>query len=141
MLELFSRVISWIGSFESIQWKEDPANPDGGQDYPPMILRGPTRNIRVWLQDGSEDLEVRYGSWPLANLRMANALKQREYDFHLSFGRGTHNAAHGAVEFPAEMIWLWRDYDSTKTNQTYEMDAAEKSKPLFRVSVTNRDSE
>ena len=141
MPELFSRVISWIGSFESIQWKEDPANPDGGQDYPPMILRGPTRNIRVWLQDGSEDLEVRYGSWPLANLRMANALKQREYDFHLSFGRGTHNAAHGAVEFPAEMIWLWRDYDSTKTNQTYEMDAAEKSKPLFRVSVTNRDSE
>jgi len=39
------------------------------------------------------------------------------------------------------MIWLWRDYDSTKTKQTYEMDAAEKSKPLFRVSVTNRDSE
>jgi len=141
MPELFSRVISWIGSFESIQWKEDPANPDGGQDYPPMILRGPKRNIRVWLQDGSEDLEVRYGSWPLANLRMANALKQQEYDFHLSFGRGTHNTAHGAVEFPAEMTWLWRDYDATKTNQTYEMDAAEKSKPLFRVSVTNRDFE
>ena len=30
----FSRVISWIGSFTSIQWHEDPAVPDGGQDYP-----------------------------------------------------------------------------------------------------------
>ena len=53
----FSRVISWIGSFSSIQWKEDPANPDGGQDYPDKILREPKRNIRVWLQDGSEDLD------------------------------------------------------------------------------------
>ena len=57
------------------------------------------------------DLELRYGSWPLANIRMANALKQKSYDFHFSFGKGSHNTAHGAAEFPAEMTWLWRDYD------------------------------
>ena len=34
MPDQFSRVITWIGSFTSIQWKEDPAIPDGGQDYP-----------------------------------------------------------------------------------------------------------
>ncbi|HMD09646.1 MAG TPA: alpha/beta hydrolase-fold protein, partial [Candidatus Acidoferrum sp.] len=34
MPDQFSRVISWIGSFTSLQWKEDPAVPDGGQDYP-----------------------------------------------------------------------------------------------------------
>src|SRR5207247_1415768 len=33
MPDQFSRVISWIGSFSSIQWHEDPAVPDGGQDY------------------------------------------------------------------------------------------------------------
>ena len=76
MPDQFSRVISWIGSFESIQWHEDPAVVDGGQDFPDKILREAQRNIRVWLQDGSEDLDnERYGSWPLANLRMANALK------------------------------------------------------------------
>jgi enterochelin esterase-like enzyme len=137
----FSRVISWIGSFGSIQWKEDPNNPDGGQDYPEKVLRESKRNLRVWLEDGSEDLETRYGSWPLANLRLANALKLKEYDFHLSFGKGTHNSAQGAAEFPAEMIWLWRDYDSSKTSQVYEIEASEKSKPLYRVSVTNRQTE
>jgi enterochelin esterase-like enzyme len=137
----FSRVISWIGSFSAIQWKEDPANADGGQDYPDKILREPKRNIRVWLQDGSEDLDLRYGNWPLANLRMANALKAQDYDFHFSYGKGTHNSAHGAAELPAEMIWLWRDYDPMKTEQAFQMEPAEKAKPIFRVSVTNRDAE
>jgi enterochelin esterase-like enzyme len=141
MPDQFSRVISWIGSYASIQWKEDPAVPDGGQDYPDKVLREPKRNIRVWMQDGSEDLDLRYGNWPLANLRMVNALKAQDYDFHFSFGKGTHNSAHGAAEFPAEMIWLWRDYDPRKTSQTYEIEPSEKSKPLFRVAVTNRDAE
>ncbi len=141
MPDVFGRVISWIGSFSSIQWKEDPANSDGGQDYPEKILREPHRNIRVWLQDGENDLDLRYGNWPLNNLRMANALKAKEYDFHFSYGKGTHNSAHGAAEFPAEMIWLWRDYDPAKTSQTFEIESSEKAKPVFRVSVTNRDAE
>ena len=141
MPDQFSRVLSWIGSFTSIQWKEDAANPDGGQDYPEKILREPKRNLRVWLQDGSEDQEnPRYGSWPLANIRMANALKLHDYDFHLSFGKGTHNSGQGAAEFPASMVWLWRGYDPARTTQTYEIDPAEKAKPLFRVTITSRDA-
>ncbi len=141
MPEQFSRVITWIGSYASIQWKEDLAIPDGGQDYPDKVLREAKRNIRVWLQDGSGDLEWRYGSWATANIRMANALKMSKYDFHFSFGKGTHSGAHGSAEFPAEMIWLWRDYDASKTTQTYEMEPSEMAKPLFRVSITNRDAE
>ncbi len=141
MPDQFARVISWIGSFSSIQWKEDPSNPDGGQDYPEKTLREPHRNIRVWLQDGSNDLDLRYGDWPLNNLRMANALHTKDYDFHFSFGKGTHNSAHGAAEFSAEMIWLWRDYDPARISQTFEIDPTEKSKPIFRVTVTNRDAE
>ena len=142
MPDQFSRVISWIGSFTSIQWQEDPSVPEGGQDYPTKLMRGPKRNIRVWLQDGSEDMEQdRYGSWPLANLRMANALKVKGYDFHFAFGKGTHNSGQGAAEFPQEMMWLWRDYDASRTEQTYEMEPSEKVKPVFRVTVTNRDSE
>jgi len=140
MPDQFSRVISWIGSFTGIQWKEDPKVADGGQDYPEKILREAHRNLRVWLQDGSEDVEAMYGSWPLANLRMANALKFKAYDFHFSFGKGTHNSGQGAAEFPEEMVWLWRDYDAGKTVQNYEMEPSEKAKPPFRVSITNRDA-
>jgi enterochelin esterase-like enzyme len=140
MPDQFSRVISWIGSFTSIQWKEDPAVPDGGQDYPEKVLHEAHRNLRVWLQDGSEDLELeRYGSWPLANIRLANALKLKNYDFRFSFGKGTHNSGQGAAEFPEEMVWLWRDYGVGKTEQMYEMETTEKSKPLFRVSISSRE--
>jgi enterochelin esterase family protein len=93
----------------------------------------------VWLQDGSEDLENNHGSWPLQNLQMANSLKLMNYDFHLSLGNGTHNGAHGASELPEEMTWLWRDYDPAKTEQTYEMEPAEKAKPLFRAKIYNRE--
>ncbi len=142
MPDLFSRVITWIGSFESIQWKEDPAVPDGGQDYSDKVLREPHRNIRVWLQDGSNDLEnPNYGDWPMANIRMANSLKTREYDFHFSFGKGTHNPGHGAAQFPEEMTWLWRDYDPAKTEQQFMPDPAEKSQPYFRVTITSRDAD
>jgi enterochelin esterase family protein len=141
MPDQFSRVISWIGSYASIQWKEDPYVPDGGQDYPDKVLREAKRNIRVWLQDGSEDLDLRYGNWPLANLRMANALKFQEYDFHFSFGKGTHNSGQGVAEFPLEMIWLWRDYDPAKSAQIYKIEPSEKSKPVFRVTIANREAE
>jgi len=142
MPDNFSRVITWIGSFESIQWKEDPAVPDGGQDFSDKVLREPHRNIRVWLQDGSNDLEnPNYGDWPMANIRMANSLKTKEYDFHFSFGKGTHNPGHGAAQFPEEMIWLWHDYDPAKTEQQFIADPAEKSKPYFRVTITSRDAD
>ena len=104
-----------------------------------MIRKQPKRNIRVWLQDGCEDLENNHGSWPLQNIQMANSLKMRGYDFHLSFGNGTHNSAQGNAELPRSLEWLWRDYDPAKTEQVYEMEAAEQAKPLFRVKIYNRD--
>ena len=132
----FSRVLSRIGSFTSIQWH--PGELDGGNVYPFKIRKEPKRNIRVWLQDGSEDLENTHGSWPLQNLQMANSLKLMGYDFHLSFGNGTHNGAHGNSELPEELIWLWREYDPAKTQQEYTMEGSEKTKPLFRVRPYNR---
>jgi enterochelin esterase-like enzyme len=137
--EQFNRVISWTGSFASIQWH--PGEVDGGNVYPNKVRTETIRNIRVWLQDGSEDLEAVYGSWPLQNIQLANSLKMREYDFHFSFGRGTHSPAHGSAEFPEELIWLWRGYDPAKTEQLYEMDPSEKSRPYFRVKSLNRDAE
>ncbi len=138
MPDEFSRVHSWVGSFTDLQWHERPDIAEGGQDFPDMVLRGPKRNIRVWSQDGANDLDRGDDSWPLNNLRMANALKLSGYDFHFSFGRGTHNVAQGASEFPESLTWLWRDYDPKKTWQTFEQDAAEKAKPVFRVAIVNR---
>jgi len=135
--EQFSRVLSWIGSFAALQ--TSTAEPVGGAAYPIMARREPKRNIRVWMQDGAEDQEnPRAGSWPLANLHLANSLKLKGYDYHFSFGVGTHNQAQGSAELPESLIWLWRDYDPAKTSQEFVQDPAEKDKPLWRVVTLNR---
>lgn len=133
----FSRVLSRIGSFTSIQWQ--PGVLDGGNVYPFKIRKEPKRNIRVWLQDGSEDLENPHGSWPLQNVQMANSLKFREYDFKFRWGFGTHSRTHGNVEVGEELEWLWRDYDPAKSSQDFTMDPAEKSKPYYRIQSLNRE--
>lgn len=133
----FSRVLSRIGSFASIQWH--PGELDGGNVYPFKIRKEAKRNIRVWLQDGSGDLENDHGSWPLQNIQMANSLKLKGYDFHLSWGTGTHSRNGGHAELAEELVWLWRDYDPSKREQTYEMEPAEREKPLFRIRALNRE--
>ena len=140
MPDEFARVITWIGSFTAIQWRENPAVPDGGQDYPDKVLREDHRNIKVWLQDGSNDQEnPLYGSWPMDNIRVANALKLKGYDFRFSFGTGPHTAAEGGAEFGDEMLWLWRYYDPAKTSETFVQDPAETARPPFRVRIVNRE--
>ena len=142
--EKFSRVHSVIGSFTSIQWKFGNVNPaeniEGGNVYPFKVRKEPKRNIRVWMSDGSEDLENSHGSWPLQNIQLANSLKMREYDFHFRFGESAHNGSQAALDLPESLAWLWRDYDPSKTEQTYEMDPAEKGKPYFRVKIANREA-
>ena len=66
--------------------------------------------IRVFLQDGANDLDNLHGNWPLANQEMAAALKFMGYDYWLEFGAECHNAKHGGAILPESPRWLWRDY-------------------------------
>lgn len=135
--EEFSRVLSWIGSFAALQVSEK--EPVGGAAYPIKVRREPKRNIRVWLQDGAEDQEnPRAGSWPLANIHLANSLKLKGYDYHFSFGLGTHNQMQGAAELAESLVWIWRDYDPAKTSQEFVQDPAEKALPMWQVVKLNR---
>ena len=133
----FSRVLVWVTPFSGSQWQ--PGVQDGADVYPFLIRREPKKNLRIWMQDGSDDLENANGSVPLQNLQVANSLKLKEYDFHLSFGVGGHSPMQGSSEFPESLTWLWRGYDPAKTQGTYTMDDAEKSQPVFRVHIFNRN--
>lgn len=137
--ERFARVHSAIGSYTSIQWHPEE-HLDGGNLYPYMVRKLPKRNIRMWLSDGADDLENNHGSWPLQNIQLANSLKMREYDFHFRFGLATHDAAQAAIDLPESLSWLWRGYDPAKTTEEFAMDPAEKDKPYYRVTISNRDS-
>ena len=76
----------------------------------------------------------------MQNIQMANSLKLMDYDFHFRFGTAAHGGAQAGLDLPESLTWLWRDYDPKKTSQEFHTEQAEKDKPLFRVSVTNRDA-
>ncbi|MDP9171818.1 MAG: alpha/beta hydrolase-fold protein [Acidobacteriota bacterium] len=139
MPDKFARVHSAVGSFTSIQWRSKE-NVDGGNVFPFMVRKDPRRNFRLWMSDGADDLENNHGSWPMQNIQMANSLKFREYDFHFRFGTAAHGGAQAALDLPESLTWLWRDYDPKKTAQEFTMDTAEKDKPFFRVTISNRDA-
>jgi enterochelin esterase-like enzyme len=133
----FSRVLIWVTPFSSGQWQ--PGVRDGADIYPFMIRKTPKKNLRVWMQDGCADLENANGSVPLQNIEVANSLKLQRYDFHFSYGVGGHSPMQGSSELPESLSWLWRGYDPSKTQETYTMNEAENSQPVFRVHIFNRD--
>ena len=135
----FSRVLSHIGSYSALQWRPEQ-HLEGGYIVSHQVRRQARKNLRVWLSDGSDDIENPAGSWPLNNIELANALKMKGYDFHFRFGEGSHAIAQGAMDLPESLAWLWRGYDAAQTAQTYEMEEAERVKPLFRVRIANRDA-
>jgi enterochelin esterase-like enzyme len=136
--DLFSRVLVWVTPFTSGQWQ--PGVRDGGNIYPFRIRKEPKKNLRIWLQDGADDIENAGGSVPLQNIAVANSLKLMDYDFHLSFGVGGHSPMQGSSELPESMAWLWRGYDAARTQDTYAPDEHEKALPVFRVHIFNRES-
>src|SRR5690349_23262903 len=86
----FRKVISMIGSYTSIGFRPAKGNQPmvpGGDMYPTLIRKTPIKPIRIFLQDGTNDLANSapngvtpdawsmsnpHGSWHLANLAMLN---------------------------------------------------------------------
>jgi enterochelin esterase-like enzyme len=99
--EAFRKVLSHVGSFTNIR---------GGYIYPSLIRKTEHKPIRVFLQDGSGDLDNLHGNWPLANQEMAAALKFAGYDYRFEFGDGGHDGNHGGALLPDSLRWLWWDY-------------------------------
>jgi len=99
--DAFGKVISHIGSFTNIR---------GGHVYPALIRKTERKAIRVFLQDGSNDLDNLHGHWPLSNQQMAAALKFAGYDYKFVYGEGRHSGRHGGAIFPDTLRWIWRDW-------------------------------
>ncbi|CAN5225265.1 alpha/beta hydrolase-fold protein [soil metagenome] len=95
----FRKVYSTIGSFTNIR---------GGNKYPDLVKAAPKKPIRIFQQDGSNDIVNQFGSWPEANKAMAAALTEKGYDHKFVMGEGTHNPKHGASILPEALKWLWR---------------------------------
>lgn len=105
--EQFGKVISHIGSFTNIR---------GGWAYPGLVrkTKDSPKPIKVYLQEGTEDLSNLHGNWPLGNRSLAAALQYAGYTYQLVMTEGGHSGKWGGLEFPNALRWLW-DEDAEST--------------------------
>ncbi len=99
--DAFRRVFSSVGTFVGLR---------GGNEYPVLIRKTENKPLRIFLQDGSNDLNIYAGSWWNANLSMLSALEYAGYDVNHVWGKGGHNAKQSTAIMPDALRWLWRDY-------------------------------
>jgi enterochelin esterase-like enzyme/sugar lactone lactonase YvrE len=98
----FGKVLSHIGSFTDIR---------GGWAYPGLVrkTKSAPKPIKIYLQDGKDDLNNLFGNWPLANADLAAALKFAGYEHQLVMTDGGHSGAYGGESLPSALRWLWAD--------------------------------
>jgi gluconolactonase len=99
--DAFQRVFSAIGTFVGLR---------GGDRYPTLIRKTNPKPIRIFLQDGANDLNIYAGDWWKANESMERALSFAGYDVRHVWGEDGHNGRHGTSIFPDVMRWLWKDW-------------------------------
>jgi gluconolactonase len=107
--DAFRRVLSFIGSYTNLR---------GGNQYPGWIRKTEARPLRVYLQDGRNDLNIYSGSWFIGNQDLAAALEYAGYDYTFTIGNERHNNIHGSSILPEALRWLWRDYPQPVTNRS-----------------------
>ncbi|MBS1715115.1 MAG: enterochelin esterase [Armatimonadetes bacterium] len=101
----FGLVLSWIGSFTNIA--SGGTGREGGHNYPALIRKTERKPIKVFLQDGANDLENEHGNWWLSNLQMAKALEFKGYPVKKVWGFGGHTDLQGRATMPGALRWLF----------------------------------
>ena len=98
--DYFQKVMTHYGSFTNIK---------GGHVYPDLVRKAAKKDIKVFIQDGSNDLDNIHGNWWLSNLQLEAALKFKGYEYKFEKGTGGHNGKHAGSILPESLKWLWSD--------------------------------
>ncbi|MEO8096267.1 MAG: SMP-30/gluconolactonase/LRE family protein [Acidobacteriota bacterium] len=99
--DTFRRVLSFIGSYTNLR---------GGDGLIDLVRKVEPKPLRVFLQDGDNDLNIYSGSWWMANQALAKSLEYAGYDSRFVTGTEAHNTRHGGAILPDALRWLWREY-------------------------------
>jgi len=106
----FRRVISTIGTYVGLR---------GANDFPVLVRKTEPKPIRVFLQDGSTDLDIYAGNWFVVNQDMLSAFQYAGYDVKNVWGVGGHNGKHSKAIMPDALRWLWREYPTPITSKMH----------------------
>ena len=112
----YHRVISYSGTFVNI--KSGPDAPHGAWDYHERLIpQSDKKQIRIWMEVGSRDNgyntpELSYRNWPLANNKMAQALKAKGYEYQYVWADQAGHVERGVERqtLAEAMEWVWKTY-------------------------------
>jgi enterochelin esterase-like enzyme len=112
----YSRVISYSGTFVNIQ--RNAEFPRGAWHYHEnLIPNSPKKDIRIWLHVSDRDnsfnaAETSYNNWPMANNKMADALKAKGYEYQYLWSDNSGHVERGVERqtIPQAMEWVWKTY-------------------------------
>ncbi len=113
--DVFRRVFSGVGSYTSLR---------DGHEFLTLIRRTEHKPLRVYLQDGSNDLDNFSGNWFLANNYMLSSLQWAGYEVNHTWGEDTHGYRHAGAIMPDILRWLWKDYP----------------KPIGKIDINNHEN-
>jgi len=99
--DAFSRVFSAIGTYVGLR---------GADRYPTLLRKVEPKPIRIYMQDGANDLNIYAGDWWMANQTMLRALTFAGYEVKHQWGEGGHNGKQGTALFPEAMRYLWKSW-------------------------------
>ena len=119
----FTRVFSSIGTYVGLR---------GGNVYPTLIRKYEPKPLRVFLQDGSSDLNIYGGDWWMANQEMERALIFAGYEVDHVWGDGGHNGKQATEVFPEAQKWLWKGWPTP-------VKAGPGSQPLREILIPGED--
>lgn len=125
--DVFGKVYNSVGSYTNLR---------GGDAYPGLVRKTEPKPIRVYMADTSGDVDNAFGSWPIANQRMASALDYMGYDVRLDWAEGySHGPDFGSPRFAEAMTWLWREEVPKPTINT--SDDLRGDQTLLRILITD----
>lgn len=119
----FRNVVSLIGSYTNIH---------GGHVYPQLVASSENKPIRIFLQDGENDLRSPNDldrDWFLQNQKMVASFKEKGYDMAHVFGKGGHSDDHGGAMLPYMLRWIWRDHPDVQSTSEDLVAAAAAMQP------------
>jgi len=106
----FSKVFSSIGTYIGLR---------GADRYPTLVRKYEPKPIRIFLQDGTNDLNIYAGDWWMANQTMERAFIFSGYEVRHIWGEGHHNGMQAGAVFPGAMRWLWKNWpEPVRTGST-----------------------
>lgn len=123
--DLFHRVFSGIGSFTDIR---------GGDRLATLVRKMEPKPLRVFVQDGAQDLNNPFGDWWMANQMLERALAFSGYEVAHAWGEGGHNGKEIAVIFPDAMRFLWKGWPTS-------VKAGQGSDQLQKITLPNESWE